>query len=220
MKPLILLKQRPLIYCIHNTVSGKVYIGKTKCIYKRCHQYLSDVRNKNNSNRMNEYLYNSMIKYGVDAFEMFPLEFVDESIISERELWWMNHFNSLNRHKGYNLRSDSSTGMHTHDETKRKISQRLKREWKQGLRNGHSDKLKENWKSRDRSAQGKMFSASLTKYSYIVTKDDGTTDVCSYKELKELGLSNVIAKFHKKKSNFEKFKTVTVERVVVNESET
>lgn len=167
---------------------------------------------------MNDYLYNSMVKYGVDTFEMFPLEFVDETVIAERELWWMNYLDSLNRHKGYNLRSDSSTGMHTHDDTKQKISERLKREWEQGIRSGHSDKLKESWKSRDRVAQGKMFSASLTKYSYVVTKDDGTTDVCTYKELQGLGLSNVIAKFHKKKSNLEKFKGVTIERVLVNES--
>lgn len=218
MKPIVLLKNRPLIYCIYNTVNGKLYVGKTKCIYKRCHQYLSDVRNGNNSNRLNEYLYNAMVKYGVESFEMFPLEFTDEDIIAERELWWMQHLDSLNRNKGYNLRSDSSTGMRAHDDTKRKISERLKREWEQGLRDGHSDKLKASWKTRDKVAQGRAFSTYLTKYSYVVTHEDGSSSAYCYRELQELGLSNVVAKFHKKKSNLEKFKNVTIERVLVNES--
>ena len=168
---------------------------------------------------MNDYLYSSMIKYGIEAFNMFPLEFTDEENISERELWWMNHLNSLNRHLGYNLRSDSSSGMHVHDDTKRKISERLKQEWKSGVRDGHSDKLKEAWKSRDRDMQSKTFSRTLTKYSYIVTLEDGTSDVYCYRELKDLNLSNVISKFHNKKSNIEKYKGVTIERILINEGE-
>lgn len=181
---------------------------------------MSDVRNGNNSNRMNPHLYSSMIKYGVDSFEMFPLEFVDEEHISERELWWMQHLNSLNQNKGYNLRSDSSSGMHVHDETRKKISRRVKKEWEDGKRNGHSDKLKEAWKNRDRAEQGRTLSATLTKYSYIVTHEDGHVETYSYRELQENGLSNVIAKFHKKKSSIEKFKNVTIERVFIHESKT
>jgi hypothetical protein len=160
-----------------------------------------------------------MVKYGVDSFEMFPLEFVDEELISERELWWMKHLNSLSRHKGYNLRSDSSSGMHVHDETRKKISNRIRKEWEDGKRDGHSEKLKESWKNRDRVAQGKTLSTTLTKYSYVVTYEDGHIEYCSYKELQGKGLSNVIAKFHKKKSNLEIFKNVTIERIFIHESE-
>jgi hypothetical protein len=107
-----------------------------------------------------------------------------------------------------------------HDDTKQKISERLKCEWENGVRSGHSQKLKESWKTRDRLAQGKLLSRSLTKYSYIVTFENGDVKKHSYSNLVDAGLSNVVAKFHKKKSNLEKFKGVTVERVLLNESQT
>jgi group I intron endonuclease len=213
MKPLIILKNRPLVYCIYNTVNKKVYVGKTKCIWKRCHQYLSDVRCENNADRMNDYLYRSMVKHGVESFEMFPLEFTDDESIAERELWWMHHLNSLNRNKGYNLRSDSSTGMIVHDNTKKLISERLKREWAEGKRDGHSAKLKKSWDGRNRNEQGKLFSKTLTKYKYVVTYEDGRTETYLYKELEDRGFSNVLAKFHGKKSNRESFKNVVIERI-------
>lgn len=166
---------------------------------------------------MNDYLYQSMIKHGVDAFEMFPLEFVDDNVIAERELWWMHHLDSLNKNKGYNLRSDSSSGMHVHADTRKKISDRLRQEWQQGFRDGHSEKMKQSWQKRDRLSQSKTMTKSLTKYVYVVTNEDGTIVKCSYKDLKDLGLRSVLSKFFKKKSNFEKFKNVTVERVLLNE---
>lgn len=215
MKPLILLKNRPVIYAIFNTISGKTYVGKTKCMYKRCHQYLSDVRGGNKSQRMNEHLYSSMLKYGVDSFEMFPLEFVDDCLnIDERELFWMSKLNTLDQRKGYNLRSDSSTSMIVHVETRRKISERVKREWASGVRDGHSDKMKHSWTTRDKGKQRQTFSKTLTKYQYVITNADGSQDVLLYKELVDRGFKNVVAKFHKHKSTKESFKGVTIERVM------
>lgn len=220
MKPNTILKNRPLIYCILNQVNGKVYVGKTKCIWKRCHSYLSDVRHDNKGDRINEYLFSSFKKYGVDSFIMFPLEFVPLEQLSEKELWWMQNLDSLNRHKGYNLRSDSSTAMITHDDTRKKISARLKNEWQNGIRDGHSQKLKDSWETRDRSFQSSVMSKALTKYQYFIEYPNGVVLVKNYQQLKELGLQNVVAKFHKKNSNKELFKHCIVERVLLNESQT
>jgi group I intron endonuclease len=220
MKPNPILKKRPLIYCILNNVTGKVYVGKTTCIWKRCHSYLSDLRHNNKGNRINEYLFASMMKHGADAFDMFPLEFVDVENLAERELWWMHKLNSLDRHKGYNLRSDSSTTMIAHEDTRKKISDRLKKEWDSGIRDNHSAKLKASWSTRDRVSQSKLLSKTLTKYSYVVTFPNGVRLSKNYSGLKDLGLQNVIAKFHKKNSNCESFKNCIVERVLINEGET
>lgn len=40
----------------------------------------------------------------------------------------MNLFKSLDRNHGYNFRYDSSTGMIVHEETKKRITKRLKKE--------------------------------------------------------------------------------------------
>ena len=72
-------------------------------------------------------------------------------MLAEKELFWIGRLRVTDRNVGYNLRLDSSTGMVTHSETSIKISNRLKKEWSEGVRDGHSDKLKVSWESRDKS---------------------------------------------------------------------
>lgn len=209
------------IYCIKNTVNNKVYIGKSKNIYKRIHQHIYDLKNKREDNE-NTYLLRSWYKYGKENFEYFILEYLelDEELVKEREIYWMNKFNSLNREFGYNLRQDSSTNMITHPETSKKISDRLKKEWAEGIRAGHSKKLTDNWfNNPERSVeQSKLFSKIKTKYYYnIYDLDDNFIEKCDFNRLKELQINNVQADFFKKKSNKVKFKTFLIERVNIED---
>lgn len=209
------------IYCIKNIVNNKVYVGKSKNIYKRIHQHLYDLKNNRIKNE-NSYLLNSWIKYGNENFEYYVLEFLekDENLVKERELYWMNELNSLNKDFGYNLRQDSSTNMITHKETSLKISNRLKKEWSEGIRNNHSIKLSNNWKTTpDRNKkQSIIMSKNKTKYYYnLYNLDDIFIEKCNYKRLKELNLNNVQADFHKKKINKLKFKTFLIERIKIED---
>ena len=218
MKPIITLKNKPLIYAIINTVNGKTYVGKTKCIYRRCHQYLYDFENRS-IGHINDYLYHSMVKYGIDAFEMVPLEFVSLNELADRELWWMNHLDTLNHKKGYNLRADSSTGMITHEITSAKISARLKKEWADGKRDGHAAKLREKWKNPTRrKAQSKLFSKIKTKYEYEVTSPSGVTESCDYQKLVNWNLTSALSAFHRKKADTVTVKGYVITRRTVNES--
>ena len=217
MTPLLAIKSRPLIYAIQNTVSGKIYVGKTKCIYRRCHQYLYAFRSNNVSKYINDYLYNSFAKYGIDKFVMYPLEFTTVENLAERELHWMVQLQTTNRDFGYNLMMESGGSIVVHDDTRSKIRENLKRQWASGSRDGHSEKMKKSWENRDTTFQSNLFRKSLTKYNYNVTSPDGSTLTVKYKELYDMGLASVLTKFHKHKTDKSTCKGYTIERIRLDE---
>jgi len=220
MKANIKHKEKCGIYCIRNIVNNKVYIGKSKNIHYRIIQHKSQLKKKHKDE--NPHLINSWHKYGENNFEYFVLEFLEqnEDIVSEREIFWMKQYNSLNKEKGYNLRSDSSTNMITHEVTSKKISERLKKEWNSGVRINHGKKLSNNWKTTpDRNQkQSLIMSKNLTKYTYkLYTLDNIFVEQCDYKRLVELKLKNVIATMWYKNKNKVKFKTFMIEKLTIED---
>ena len=208
------------IYCIRNIVNNKVYIGKSKNIYQRIiqHKHLLKIKSKDE----NEYLINSYHKYGDKNFEYFVLEFLEynENLVSEREIYWMKIYDSLNPSKGYNLRRDSNSRMVVHQKTREKITNRLRREWAEGIRKEHSQKLSNNWKltPERNEKQSKIMSKNLTKYEYFLYDlEDNFIEKCNYQRLIELQLKNCIASFYRKKSNRVKYKTFFIKRVRIED---
>jgi group I intron endonuclease len=200
------------IYCIRNVINKKVYIGKSKNIHARIILHISALNKKHIKNE-NPHLINSWHKYGRTNFEYFVLEqTIGEEQTAIRELYWMKLFDSLNKDKGYNLRSDSDSKMIVHKTTSIKISKRLTQEWKSGIRKDHGKKLSDNWKSTpDRNKlQSKVMSKTLTKYKYKIENN-----IYDYQDLVKLGYKNVIADFYRKKSNIVPFKGVTIERIKI-----
>lgn len=209
-------KDQEGVYKITNIINGKCYIGRTSCFYRRSHHYIYDFHNQR-SRQINEYLLRSMNKHGLDNFTFCVIEICDKEIVEDRELFWMDYFQSTNRDIGYNLRKDKSGAMIVHDSTRKKISERLKVEWENGVRSGHSDKLKQSWETRDREAQGKLFTEIKTKYNYKVSTVD-TEQIVLYKGLVEMKLHGVLGKFAKYKTDVVDFKGFTIERIRVNDS--
>lgn len=212
MKSNYKLKSKSGIYQIKNKINGKVYIGRTKCFYRRCLQYRAAFKHKDIT-RINQHLMNAFNKYGIENFVFEPLEFCHPEIIEQKELYWMKLLNSTDRNKGYNLRLDSDGHMITHPETSLKISNRLSKEWANGTRKDHSSKLKAAWSNRDRKAQSQLMSKTLTKYRYIVF--DGSTPpvLLNYRQLKSSGLASVFSKFARHKTNQTLFKGYNIKRV-------
>lgn len=211
MKPDFKLTNHSGIYQIRNIVNGKVYIGRTKCFYKRCHQYLYDFRERS-IGHLNDYLYRSMCKYGMENFSFEILEYCETHITPERELYWITLKESNDRSKGYNLRLDVNGKMLTSSETSLRISSRLKKEWSEGSRNSHSDKLKASWSNRDRKAQSNLMSKNLTKYEYCVSSSNSDVTILNYKQLRDMGLKCSLVSFWKNKSDVALVKGYRVER--------
>jgi hypothetical protein len=170
----------------------------------------------------NAHLTNAWHKYGADSFEYSVLEYLeaDEKNVAIRELHWMKQFNALNKEYGYNLRSDSDSKMIVHLDTSTKISNRLKAEWKAGIRDGHSAKLKSSWKqdTNRKTAQSALLSKTLTKYAYeLYNLEQVYIKTCTYQELIELSLKNCIATFCRKKLDYIKFKAYYIKKIKIED---
>ena len=200
------------VYKITNDVNNKVYIGRTKNFNRRFSQYKSAFQDRS-VRHINEYLLKSMIKHGFEKFKFEILEICSFEKQPERELYWMIHYNSLDREFGYNLRLDTDESLVIDQRTRDKISARLKVEWETGIRKDHGLKLKESWLMRDKLAQSDTMTKALTKWVYVVYKYDDSDITVHYKELKSMKLHGVLGKFAETKSNKVTFKGFVIERI-------
>lgn len=92
------------IYIIRNTVNNKVCIGQTKVSvdqrwkeHLRHAQYGDQVINK------------AMKKHGVKNFYVETLEICDLDVLDEREIYYIDLFDSTDKHKGYNVSIGGNT---------------------------------------------------------------------------------------------------------------
>jgi group I intron endonuclease len=114
------------IYCIRNTINNKRYIGKSKNIIRRFSEHKSAFR-KGTNTKISYHLKNAVAKYGVDSFEFTVLETIntlDDGLLSDLEVSYMDKFETTHRDKGYNLKRDSSTSCVYSDDTKKRMSTR------------------------------------------------------------------------------------------------
>jgi len=208
------------IYCIKNIINNKVYIGKSINIYRRINEHINMLNAKRKDE--NPHLIKAWHKYGVNSFEYSVIEYLerDEKNVAARELYWIKQFNSLNKEYGYNLRSDSDSKMIAHLDTRLKISNRLKSEWKSGIRNEHGIKLKSSWEKNParKKMQSSILSKTLTKYVYeLYDLKQVYIKTCNYQELIKLNLKNCIATFYKKEVDYIKFKTYYIKKIKIED---
>jgi group I intron endonuclease len=90
------------IYKTTNKINGKIYIGKSK--YNKSAYLGSGLKLK--------YAIN---KYGTDNFEKTIIEECDDKIVSAREIFWINEFNSTDDSIGYNISKGGQGGAHFWD---------------------------------------------------------------------------------------------------------
>lgn len=201
--------QKPGIYVIENIVNNKKYVGKSKNVYKRIHQHVSDILILERNYNENPHLLNSVNHYGLDNFKYYIVEeFIQDENLEEnlkiRELYWMKELNTLDRKFGYNLRYDSEGKCFCSQETKDKISKRAKKDWENGSHKDHSKKLKEYWNDNTarKESQSKLLSEIKQKYVYdIYLNDELLYENADYSILTKLSLKNCVSTFGKKQTN-------------------
>lgn len=114
------------IYCIEHIESGKKYIGKSKDINRRLAVHKCALTNPEfSSDKANRHLWHAVQKYGWDAFETYVVEELelDNMILADREIFWMDYYQSLDRNQGYNIVRDSSSSIEVSDETRQLLAE-------------------------------------------------------------------------------------------------
>lgn len=115
------------IYKITNIINGKLYIGQTrKTIEERFKAHIKNARR-----HVNRYLYDAMNKYGYDNFVPSLIEECDDILLDEREIYWIQLYNTTDKNIGYNMTSgggggDTWTNNPHKAETSKKISEHNK----------------------------------------------------------------------------------------------
>lgn len=144
------------IYCIKNTVNNKIYVGKSINIYKRIKQHITQLNHK--SKDENYHLIQAWHKYSRNSFTYEVLEYLefekydDNSVnqqlklLADRELFWIQKLNTLDRDIGYNMRLDTSTGCLVSEETRERCRKaQIKRFQDPKEREKIGAKSKETW---------------------------------------------------------------------------
>lgn len=86
------------IYLIVNNINGKLYVGKTyTTLEKRFKEHVNDSKKEKNKNRP---LYRAINKYGYDNFIIIPIKTFKESILEEKEKYYIQLFDTYSN--GYN----------------------------------------------------------------------------------------------------------------------
>lgn len=92
------------IYKITNTINGKCYIGQSIDIVRRWRQHRTDYQTEE------KVLYRAIRKYGLENFSFEVLEECEVTALNERELFWINEYDSYNN--GYNATLLTSVSGH------------------------------------------------------------------------------------------------------------
>lgn len=87
------------IYKTKNLINGKIYIGKSK--YNKPEYFGSGLR-----------IAGAIEKYGKENFVKEIIEECNDSVVNEREIFWITHYNSTDDITGYNISRGVEGGAH------------------------------------------------------------------------------------------------------------
>ena len=117
------------IYKVTNKINGKVYIGQSVDIGKRWRQHMTA--------KDDIYFHKAIQKYGVENFEWEVIEQCKKKDLDEREIYWIEYYDSFN--KGYNCTRGGDGGPVLHGEDNPN--------WKGGISLDQSEYIKQRYET-------------------------------------------------------------------------
>lgn len=127
-----------VIYKWTNKINGKAYIGQTVNEKTRKQDHIKG--------KYNSVIHKAIKKYGLENFDYEVLEKIEESKLSEREIYWIKYFDTYNN--GYNLtEGGEGTRGFSHsftEEQKKKMSESRKGQipWNKGKHGIYSEETR------------------------------------------------------------------------------
>ena len=98
------------IYKITNLINNKIYIGKTvgtaeERFKRHCRDAKGNIKNT-------DYFHLALRKYGLNNFkvEIVETNIENKELLSQREIYWIDYYNSYNSEIGYNLTKGGTGG--------------------------------------------------------------------------------------------------------------
>lgn len=142
------------IYSIFNTKTNKYYIGSSVNIKRRFNEHKKHLQY---NNHINPHLQSTYNKYGLSSLIFNIIEECDESLLEERENYYINKYKSNDSRYGYNIAiayhgkmkqevkdkiSKSNKGRIFTEDHKKKLSESHKgmKAWNKGLHTGSNRK--------------------------------------------------------------------------------
>ena len=86
------------IYRIINDINGKIYIGKT--VHSLKERWTEHISESNRDRAKDRPLYRAIRKYGINHFHIELVEECSDTIVNEREIYWIEHYGTFKN--GYN----------------------------------------------------------------------------------------------------------------------
>lgn len=111
------------IYKIENLVNGKVYIGQSVDIKARWSCHKSEFNKNIHSGVHFQRAWN---KYGASNFKLTIIEECEEPLLNEKEIFYIELYQSNNPEYGYNCESGGREGKKINEELKKYLSKKIR----------------------------------------------------------------------------------------------
>ena len=154
------------IYLIKNRITGKVYVGQTR--YSLQHRF---TQHKELAGKDNSVLHKSMKKHGVENFSIELLEKVENTKLNEREVYWINKYNS-EIPNGYNMTAGGGgVSGYRHTEKTKAVLRVKSAKWMENLSEdekvARAERLRKLHKGKPKSVEHKkhLSEARMGKYT-------------------------------------------------------